>query len=96
MKNYVQNLLKNFTIKNKTKTIMQTLVFNTTIKTVKLYDGEAENSSIVYTFDNIPTVKAKEDGFYEVMQKDFNDEGKEVSIPVARFPISNTNMIIKK
>jgi hypothetical protein len=72
---------------------MQTLVFNTSTKSVKLYEGN-ESSPILYTFENVPTVKFEE-GFYQVMQMD-STSTEEKRVPVARFPISNTNMIIKK
>lgn len=70
---------------------MQTLVFNTTTKTVLV---KAVDSTILYEFNEIPTVKI-ESGYYEVIQIDsaFADGRK---IPVARFPIANTNMLIKK
>lgn len=71
---------------------MQTLVFNTSTKTVKLYSGKAENSEILYEFENIPTVKVMV-AHYEVMQK--NDEFDNAK-PILRLPISNTNMIITK
>ena len=45
---------------------MQTLVFNTATKTAKLYTGKSEDSEILYTFNDVPTVKI-EDGFYQVM-----------------------------
>ena len=71
---------------------MQTLVFNTTTKTVKLYQGQDENSSILYTFYDCPTVKhIGENGYYEVMQK-----SDDKTVPVLRVPISNTNMLIIK
>ena len=73
---------------------MQTLVFNTTTKTVKVYEGKQEQSEIIYQFTNVPTVKVL-DGLYEVMQLD-NSTSEEKRVPVARFPISNTNMIINK
>jgi hypothetical protein len=72
---------------------MQTLVFNTTTKSAKLYEGN-ESSSILYTFDSVPTVKIIE-GYYEVMQIDATSV-EEKRVPVARFPIANTNMLIKK
>lgn len=75
---------------------MQTLTFNSTEKVVKLYEGEMENSPILYTYKNVPTVKPKEEGYYEVIQKVTTMDGSEQNIPVARFPISNTNMIIIK
>ena len=73
---------------------MQTLVFNTSTKTVKLYDGPAEDSTILYTFNDVPTVKILE-SYYEVMQID-GTSVEEKRVPVARFPIANTNMLIKK
>jgi hypothetical protein len=69
---------------------MQTLVFNTTEKTVKIYEGSKNDSKIIYIKDEVPTVKV-ERGFYEVMQR----QG-ETAVPVMRFPISNTNMLIEK
>jgi hypothetical protein len=72
---------------------MQTLVFNTSTKSVKLYEGN-ESTPILYTFDSVPTVKI-EDGYYQVMQVD-GTSVEEKRVPVARFPIANTNMLIKK
>jgi hypothetical protein len=72
---------------------MQTLIFDSTLKTVKLYEGEPENSKVLITFDGIPTVKSSQEGFYEVYQRPTEYAN---SIPVARFPIANTNMYIKK
>ena len=72
---------------------MQTLVFNTTTKSAKLYEGN-DQSVILYTFDSVPTVKIIE-GYYEVMQIDATSV-EEKRVPVARFPIANTNMLIKK
>jgi len=69
---------------------MQTLIFNSTTKSVQLLSGSRGESKILETFDNVPTVKV-ENGYYEVMQK--NDEK---TIPVLRVPISNTNMLIQK
>lgn len=66
---------------------MLTLTFNTTTKTVSI----KESSIILFNFDNIPTVKIKE-GFYEVIQKDILDK----TLPIARFPIQNTIMLIEK
>jgi hypothetical protein len=71
---------------------MQTLVFNTTTKSAKLYEGAL--ATILYTFDSVPTVKIIE-GYYEVMQIDATSV-EEKRVPVARFPIANTNMLIKK
>jgi hypothetical protein len=72
---------------------MQTLVFNTTTKSAKIYIGD-ENSAILYIFDSVPTVKIEE-GYYQVMQVD-GTSTEEKRVPVARFPIANTNMLIKK
>jgi hypothetical protein len=73
---------------------MQSLLFNTTAKTAKLYANKVEDSEILYEFYNVPTVKI-EDGYYQVLQLD-NTSTEEKRVPVARFPISNTNMLIKK
>jgi hypothetical protein len=73
---------------------MQTLVFNTSTKSVKLYEDKQEKSEILYQFDNVPTVKIEE-GYYQVMQMD-STSTEEKRVPVARLPIANTNMIIKK
>jgi hypothetical protein len=70
---------------------MQTLIFNTTTKEIKLYKESAEQSEILAHLTNVPTVKVLE-GFYEVMQKDEFDK----NYPVLRLPIANTNMFIKK
>jgi hypothetical protein len=73
---------------------MQTLVFNTSTKSAKLYEGKAESSEILYTYNDVPTVKIEEN-FYQVMQVD-GTSVEEKRVPVARFPIANTNMLIKK
>lgn len=73
---------------------MQTLVFNTTTKIVKLLNGHRGSSIILETFENVPTVKVL-DTYYEVMQKVNNDEYTS-AVPVLRVPISNTNMLIVK
>ena len=70
---------------------MQTLVFNTTTKQVKLYEGEAEYTKILFHFSNVPTVKVLENT-YEVMVKDEFEK----SYPTLRVPISNTNMLIER
>lgn len=70
---------------------MQTLVFNTTTKTVKLYKDHAEQSEILVSLSNVPTVKVI-DNYYEIMQKDEFEK----SSPVLRVPIANTNMFINK
>jgi hypothetical protein len=68
---------------------MQTLVFNTTTKSVKVTEGD--NLTILFQYENVPTVKVL-DAFYEVMQKDEFEK----STPILRLPIANTNMVIKK
>lgn len=73
---------------------MQTLVFNTATKTAKLYSNKAEDSELLYEFINVPTIKVVET-YYEVMQL-FGTSTEEIRVPVARFPVANTNMIIKK
>jgi len=70
---------------------MQTLVFNTTNKTAKLYKEAAEQSEVLYSFDDVPTVKVF-DTYYQVMQRD----AFEKQLPVLRVPVSNTNMVIKE
>ena len=71
---------------------MQTLTFDTTSKNVKV----TQDSKILYTFINVPTVKISENGYYEVMTEEEEESGMKKRLPVARFPISNTNMIIVK
>ena len=71
---------------------MQTLIFNTTSKTVKVYDGYPNDSTLLYSYDEVPTVGLR-DNYYEVMQKYGDDR---TSIPVLRVPIANTNMQIIK
>jgi hypothetical protein len=70
---------------------MQTLVFNTTTKTIKLYEGPVDSGTVLLEMNNIPTVKVMED-LYEVRQSDETEK----QIPVLRLPIANTNMFIKK
>ena len=71
---------------------MQTLMFNSTIKRVQLWDGLVGNSKLIQTFDNVPTVKV-ENGYYEVMQKSGENGGV---VPVLRVPMANTNMLIQR
>jgi uncharacterized protein YecE (DUF72 family) len=71
---------------------MQTLVFNTTDKTVKFYKDHKEESQILTQYNNVPTVKVQE-GYYEVM---YRTEEMQSPIPVLRVPVSNTNMFIEK
>jgi len=70
---------------------MQTLVFNTTNKTVNVYQGHVGKSDLIFQFDNVPTVKVQE-GYYEVMQKGDDER----SIPILRLPVAATNMRIIK
>lgn len=70
---------------------LQTIVFNTTTKSVKVTEGPLDDSKILFQFENVPTVKVL-DSLYEVMQKDEFEK----STPVLRLPIANTNMVIKK
>lgn len=73
---------------------MQTLIFNTTEKTVELFDSlDLANANRLLRYVNVPTVRPKE-GFYEVVQKDTLDEVK--VYPVARLPISATIMLIER
>ncbi len=67
---------------------MQTLVFNSTDKTVVLQEGF--RGTELLNFKDVPTVKV-ENGYYEVMQ--IQGEQK---VPVLRVPIANTNMLIQK
>jgi hypothetical protein len=71
---------------------MQTLIFNTTKKTIKVTEGHINNSNVIFEAENVPTVKGLTEGFYEVMQKDENDNTR----PILRLPIANTNMVIEK
>ena len=69
---------------------MQTLIFNSTTKSVQLLSGSRGDSKILETFENVPTVKI-ENGFYEVVQ--IQGEQK---VPVLRVPMANTNMLIQR
>jgi hypothetical protein len=71
---------------------MQTLVFNTTKKTIKVTDGNINDSKVIFEAENVSTVKVLTEGLYEVMQKDENENAR----PILRFPIANTNMVIEK
>jgi len=71
---------------------MQTLIFNTTTKSIKVYENyTSESQKILMEMSSIPTVKVCE-GFYEVIQSDEFEK----KYPVLRLPISNTNMVITK
>ena len=71
---------------------MQTLIFNTATKQVRLLDGPRDNAKVLETFENVSTVKV-EVNHYEIMQKLSTDEEAK-SVPVMRVPISQTNMIL--
>lgn len=76
---------------------MQTLVFNTTKRTVEVFSDISGSNSYnqkdtpIYKFDNVPTVRVMMEGFYEVIQEEGTSK-----FPILRVPISNTNMIIEK
>jgi hypothetical protein len=76
---------------------MQTLIFNTTKRTVELFSDMSGLNSYngkntpIYKFDNIPTVRVMTEGFYEVIQEEGTSK-----FPILRIPICNTNMIIEK
>jgi hypothetical protein len=72
---------------------MQTLIFNTATKQVRLLDGPRDNAKVLEIFENVSTVRV-EVNYYEVMQKNSTEEDAK-SIPVMRVPISNTNMILQ-
>jgi hypothetical protein len=71
---------------------MQTLIFNTAKKQIKLLDGPRDNAKVLETFENVSTVRV-EVNYYEVMQKTSIDEDTK-SFPVMRVSITNTNMIL--
>ena len=72
---------------------MQTLLFNTTNKEIKLFDSSLHESKLLFMFTDIPTVRMSSDGYYEVMKR---DELNDRNIPVLRVPIANTNMVIER
>ena len=72
---------------------MQTLIFNTATKQVRLLDGPRDNAKVLEIFESVSTVRV-EVNYYEVMQKNSTEEDSK-SIPVMRVPISNTNMILQ-
>jgi len=71
---------------------MLTLTFNTQEKTVKITN---DKDFILKTYDNVPTVKVRNEGYYEIMQKQ-TEYDESTSIPVCRLPIQNTLMFIEK
>ena len=72
---------------------MQTLLFNTTNKEVKLFSSSLHESKLLLMFTDIPTVRMSSDGYYEVMKR---DELNDRNIPVLRVPIANTTMLIER
>ena len=71
---------------------MLTLTFNTQEKTVKITNDE---DFILKTYNNVPTVKVRNEGYYEIMQKQ-TEFDVENSIPVCRLLIQNTLMFFEK
>lgn len=71
---------------------MQTLIFDTVEKTAHLYVGEPTLTPVIFSYDRVTTVRISTDGYYEAMQKSLIGDSV---LPVARFPICNTNMLIK-
>lgn len=75
---------------------MQTLTFNTTLKKVKVTSDKPSESTILYEFDSVPTVRVGEN-YYEVYcEVENTNDSVKTRVPVARFPIANTNMLIVK
>ena len=70
---------------------MQTLIFDTSKKTIRLLDGSRGSSKEIETFERIKTVKVLE-SCYEAIQIPLEQHLNPK--PVLRVPISNTNMII--
>jgi hypothetical protein len=75
---------------------LQTLVFNTTDKTARVFSASIPEE-IIFDLENVTTVKPL-DGYYEVMQKIDSSSAPSgySAIPVLRLPIVNTNMVIEK
>jgi len=73
---------------------VQTLVFRTKEKTTTLYDDMVEKNPVPdFSFDNVSTVAIRVDGYYEIMVK---KTSASPALPVARLPVSCTNMIISE
>ena len=72
---------------------MQTLIFDTSKKTIRLLDGSRGNdyNIEIETFERIKTVKVLV-GCYEAIQIPLDPHLNPT--PVLRVPISNTNMVI--
>lgn len=68
---------------------MQTLLFNTQTKKATLYKAE-EETTILYSLENIKTIQVIESGYYELFQIIKKDD-TEKSYPVLRVPIAQTN-----
>ena len=75
---------------------LQTLVFNTTDKTARVFSASIPEE-IIFDLENVTTVKPL-DGYYEVMQRIDSSSAPSgySAIPVLRLPIVNTNMVIEK
>jgi hypothetical protein len=75
---------------------MQTLIFNTSDKTAKVYSSSIPDE-VIFEYENVSTVKPL-DGYYEIMQKvdSTNAPSGYSAIPVLRVPICGTNMVINK
>lgn len=68
---------------------MQTLIFSTTSKKAEVIFSDGKSQS----FEEVPTVKVRPEGFYEIMQKDMFEDKQ---YPVYRLPIASTIMEIKR
>jgi hypothetical protein len=75
---------------------LQTLVFNTTQKTARVFSASIPDE-VVFHYENVSTVKPL-DGYYEIMQRIDSSTAPSgySAIPVLRVPIVNTNMVIEK
>lgn len=71
---------------------MMTLIFNTTEKAVDVFPKYPDSGSPIETFRDVPTVKVRDEGIYEVLQT--GDDGR--IYPIARFPVCDTVMFIRK
>lgn len=69
------------------------LEFDTQSKEARVYLGLDPSTRIIYKyFTNVPTVKVREEGYYEIMQKQGTENSS--AIPVMRLPVSSTVMEI--
>lgn len=68
---------------------MQTLIFSTTSKKAEVFFSDGKSQ----TFEDVPTVKVRPEGFYEIMQKDMFEDKQ---YPIYRLPISSTIMEIRR